>query len=141
MNEIIDIYSDACMGNADAMAFMLSFHAYCHLIDDVVDGDVERSDENLFKILMHANALYSTPFYLSNAWRLQPVIASITSTYADSVAWEKSDVKWKRDVADIIRMCGNDMITTIAWIVGGWPHMRSISLRLREAAYHSQHKI
>ena len=64
----------------------------------------------------------------------------ITNTYADSVAWETSDVPWKKNVADVIRQCGNDMILTVAWIVGGWSHMRSISLKLRETAYHSQHE-
>jgi hypothetical protein len=27
----------------------------------------------------------------------------------------------------------------VAWIIGGYKHMRAISLKLREFAYHSQH--
>lgn len=140
MKEIVSIYNDACLGNQDALAFVIAFHGYCHQIDDLIDGDTAYNPENLLRVLMCANALYSTPFYLQNAWRLQPVIASITNTYADSVAWETSDEPWKQRVADVIRQCGNDMILAVAWIVGGWANMRAISLKLREAAYHSQHE-
>lgn len=140
MKEIVAIYQEVCHGHPDALAFVVAFHAYCHQIDDLIDGDTAYNPENLLRVLMSANALYSTPFYLQHAWRLQPVIASITNTYADSVAWETSDEPWKQRVADVIRQCGNDMILTVAWIVGGWSLMRAISLRLRAAAYHSQHE-
>lgn len=140
MKEILSIYQEACMGDADALSFVIAFHSYCHQIDDLIDGDTAYNPENVLKVLMAANTLYSTPFYLANAWRLQPVIAMITNTYADSVAWETSDEPWKQRVADVIRQCGNDMILSVAWILGGWSHVRSISLRLREAAYHDQHK-
>tara|TARA_R110000868_G_scaffold44315_3_gene148139 strand:- start:142 stop:564 length:423 start_codon:yes stop_codon:yes gene_type:complete len=139
MKEIGQLYFNACGGNANALLFVSLFHTYCHAVDDLIDGDVERTPETLLEVLMQANQLYSTPFYLENAYRLQPVIALITNTYADSVAWEKDGTDWKRNIADVIRQCGNDMILAVACIVGGYKHMRSISLELREVAYHSQH--
>ena len=53
--------------------------------------------------------------------------------------WKKADEEWKRQTADVLRLCGNDMILQVAWIIGGYKHMRAISLKLREFAYHSQH--
>lgn len=140
MNSLVELYDAACHGNQDATSFLLAFHAYCHQIDDLIDGETTYNPENLLKVLMTANALYSTPFYLQHAWRLQAVIASITNTYADSVAWENSSVKWKSNVADVIRQCGNDMVLVVAFIVGGYVNMRAISLQLREFAYNDQHK-
>lgn len=140
MDDLARIYLEACCNNPDALMFVSAFHHYCHTIDDFVDGDKQFNAESMLDMLMQANVLYSTPFYINNCIRLQPVIANITNTYADSVAWEKSDVDWKRNVADVIRQCGNDMVVTVAWICGGYQHMRTISLKLREFAYHSQHK-
>jgi hypothetical protein len=122
VNKLGQLYFDAAGGNHNAVVFITAFHAYCHAIDDLIDGDVAFSPEAI-----------------ENWFRLQPVIAQITSTYADSVAWEKADEEWKRQTADVLRLCGNDMIIQVAWIIGGYKHMRAISLKLREFAYHSQH--
>ena len=140
MDDLARLYLEASCGNQDALLFITAFHHYCHCIDDIVDGDKQFNPESLMDLLMQANVLYSTPFYICNCYKLQSVVANITNTYSDSVAWEKSDEKWKRDVSDVIRQCGNDMIVTVAWICGGYKHMRTISLKLREVAYHSQHK-
>jgi hypothetical protein len=140
MKDIGTLYFNACGGNANAILFVSCFHNYCHAVDDLIDGELPRTPEVLLEILMLANQLYSTQFYLENSNRLQPLIALTTNTYADSVAWEKDGESWKQNIADVIRQCGNDIILAVAWIVGGYKHMRSISLDLREAAYHSQHK-
>lgn len=140
MKELFKIYAEATCGNQEAYTFLIAFHAYAHDIDDIVDGDIERNAENLVTILMNANSLYSTPFYLANSHRLSGVIAQVSSTWLDSVAWENAEEDWKQDVADVIRMCGNDVVTTVAGICGGFLHMRRISLRLRELAYWSQHE-
>jgi len=139
VNKLGQHYFDAAGGNHNAVVFITAFHAYCHAIDDLVDGDVPFTPEAFLDVMMQANSLYSTPFYIENWFRLQPVIAQITSTYADSVAWEKSDEEWKRQTSDVLRLCGNDMIIQVAWIIGGYKHMRAISLKMREFAYHSQH--
>ena len=139
VNKLGQLYFDAAGGNHNAVVFITAFHAYCHAIDDLVDGDVPFTPEAFLDVMMQANSLYSTPFYIENWFRLQPVIAQITSTYADSVAWEKSDEEWKRQTSDVLRLCGNDMIIQVAWIIGGYKHMRAISLKMREFAYHSQH--
>lgn len=140
MNKIFSIYSEACLGNVDALVFLTAFHCFTHAIDDVVDGDTPYNPERFIGILMQANTLYSTPFFIANSARLSGVIANIANTYADSVEWEKSDVKWHRDVANVIRRCGNDMVTTIAFIVGGFSHMRSISTKLRDYVYEPENE-
>lgn len=114
MNKLGQLYFDAAGGNHNAVVFITAFHAYCHAIDDLIDGDVPFTPEAFMDVLMQANSLYSTPFYIENWFRLQPVVAMITSTYADSVAWEKADEEWKRQTADVLRLCGNDMI--LKWL-------------------------
>jgi hypothetical protein len=140
VNELLDIYKIAANRNTDALVFIMAFHGYAHRIDDVVDGEVHCGPEELIELLMLANALYSTPFYIENSARLSGVVGSIANTYLDSVHWERDSTEWKRRVADVIRLCGNDMVCAVAFIVGGFRHMRDISLRLREFAWHSQHE-
>ena len=136
MNKIINIYRDAAGNNADALVFLVAFHAYAHMVDDLIDE--EFSPERLMECLAHANAMYSTPFWLANSARLSGVVDCIANTFADSVAWE-GEHDWRGRVSDVIRQCGNDMVTQVASIVGGWRHQRAVSLRLREAAYQNQH--
>ena len=139
IKDIGSIYAEATSGSEAARQWLAAWHFYCHAIDDLVDGDVVLNTESMLDLLIQANSLYSMPFYTEHGIRLAPMVAQVTSTYADSVAWEKSDIEWKARIADVIRCCGNDMVLQVAWILGGYPRMRAISLSLREAAYHSQH--
>lgn len=139
-DQIAAVYEEVVLGNEYARQFIAAWHHYCHAIDDIIDGDVPFTPESFLGVLIQANQVYSLPFYLRNALVLQPVVASVTSAYADSVAWEKADEPWKRNIADVIRQCGNDMVLTIAWLCGGYEHQRRISLKLRELAFYSQHK-
>lgn len=140
MKELFRLYEQAANGNQEAMVFLLAFHAYCHGIDDLIDGDLEKNTENILDLLMQANALYTTPFYQAHFVRLGGIVAHITNTYADSVAWEKSDDAWKRGVADVIRLCGNDMVLAVSAITSGYRGMRNLSLKLREFSWKNQHQ-
>ena len=79
MNKLGQLYFDAAGGNHNAVVFITAFHAYCHAIDDLIDGDVPFTPEAFMDVLMQANSLYSTPFYIDNWFRLQPVIAQLVS--------------------------------------------------------------
>ena len=83
--------------------------------------------------------LYNHPFYLRYRERLNPIILSCTYASADSVAWEKSDVPWRRQFADWARHAGAEMVLAVAGIVGGYVHMRAISLELRTVNYCEHH--
>jgi hypothetical protein len=136
-DDLIPIYVEACMGNVDALAWLTCWHAYAHAVDDLIDEQF--TPEGLMEVLSQATCLYSTPFWIQNSARLGGVMQIIGNTYLDSVHWEKSDQEWKRKVADVIRLVGNDMVVAVAQIVGGWQHGRRISERMREFAWHSQH--
>jgi alpha-D-ribose 1-methylphosphonate 5-triphosphate diphosphatase PhnM len=136
--ELVEIYGEACADNIDALAFLWAFHRYAHKVDDLID---ERfTPERLLSALSLATTMYSTPFWIENSARLSGAMQVVGNTYADSVAWERSGEKWKAEVADVIRLVGNDMVIVVAQIVGGWEHGRRISQRLREFAWRYQHK-
>jgi hypothetical protein len=107
------------------------------VIDDIED---ERTTPE-FRLATFAAAveLYTCAFFVRHMAALKPVVLNCTNMYADAVAWEKSDVKWQRDFADWARHSGAEMVMAVAGIVGGYAHMRSISLELRTVNYSEHH--
>lgn len=126
-----------CLGNIEAEAFLIGWHRYCHLIDDIVDDAVDNHEA--VRVARWANDLYSTPFYQKHAAALGPLVQLITLQYEDSVAWEGADQEWKRDVADTLRHCGTDMIRMVALIVGGYDHAKKFSNDIREICHAEHH--
>ena len=127
----------ACLGNAEAMDFLKRWSDYVHAIDDI--EDTVTSAEFRLATFIGALELYTHPFFLAHGARLKQVVYNCTNLYADSVAWEKSKVQWQRDFADWARHSGAEMVLAIAGIVGGYAHMRNISLELRTVNYSEHH--
>jgi hypothetical protein len=129
--------SDISKGNAEAVDFLTRWGAYVHGIDDLID---EVSD-NEFKISLFARAIeiYTHPFFLKNIIALRQVALHANNLYADSVACEKSEVKWEKDFADWARHSPTEMVLAVANIAGGYDHMRAVSMEMRKLCYNEHH--
>jgi hypothetical protein len=135
----IELLKRICLGNEEAMDFLSQHWApYVHAIDDIVDEEVDAE----FKIKAFARAayLYTHPFFLKHVSALRQVILQVTNSYADSVAWEKSEMPWQRQWADHHRHAGMEMVIAVAMIVGGYDHARAISLEQRTICYVEHHE-
>lgn len=125
-----DLISRACAGQAEAIDFVNRALVYFHAADDLVD---EAQDaEFKIKVLVLGMNLCHCPFYLRHMQALGTAVRMCISTYADSVAWEKSHDPAKREWADQARHCGWDLLPAVAEICGGWTHRRELSRELRE---------
>lgn len=124
-------------GNIPAADWLVKWAAYCHAIDDIIDE--ARGPQALLEVLANAVELYSHPFFLTNWSHLRPLVISITNSYADSVAWEKSDSAGERAMADVLRFSGLEMYLLVAALCGGYGHMRKISPLLRRQTWDSNH--
>lgn len=142
-DEIARLCLECCNGDKEAINFCHMWFTYCHAIDDLIDtqisGAITMTPEAILEIFVQANLLYNCSFYRQYQSALQPVVLVITNAYADSVEWEKSDVKRRATIADVLRCCGNEMFFTVAMICGGWKHARSVSSRIREMSWELQH--
>lgn len=127
-----------CCGNREAMDFLGHWQIYVNQIDDIIDGDA-KGPEAILAAFAHAAVLYSHSFYLANMESLRMMVLVTTSTYADSVAWEKSPEAWKREWSDHNRHCGMDLVVGVAMLCGGYNHGRSISQELRNVCYFEHH--
>ena len=138
-HQILSLYREAAAGNADAFAFLCTFHQWAHRIDDLVDQP-EHDRLDVVNVAMEANVLFSSPFYVTHSGPLQVVVALVADAYKTSVRGEREGGKAGR-LADTLRLAGNQMVLAVAMIVGGWAHMQRISERLWPLAWESQHTI
>lgn len=127
-----------CLGNEEAMDYLSQHWApYVHDIDDILDEEVNA--ERKIRAFARAAYLFSHPFYLKHIGALRQVVLQVTNSYADSVAWERSQVAWQREWADHHRHAGMEMVIAVAMIVGGYEHARAISLEQRVICYVEHH--
>lgn len=127
-------------GNSQAADFIRLWLRHIHEVDDLVDE--ETNVEKLLAAFIHTQVLFGTnPFYQTYWNILYPVFILAANAYADSVAWEDSKAVWQRQVANVLRSYGNEMLCMVAYITGGWSHMRTISLQLRERSYNDHTKL
>lgn len=130
-----------CAGNAEAADWLAQWQAYVHAIDDQVDGDVSGPDraEHLLRTFIGASELYTHPFFVRHAQQLQVLDAVVTNAYADAVAFERDPAEWKRQWADHYRHVGSEMALAVAYLCGGYAHMRAVSADLRSICHWKHH--
>ncbi len=136
----IKLIERVCCKDPEAMDFLANHWApYCHAVDDCVD-DPQNTHEQLLATFARAIMLYSHPFYVRNLLALRQVALNITHVYAQTVAWEKSELGWQRIWADHHRHVSNEMVVAVATICGGYVHARTVVPELRVMAYAEHHK-
>jgi hypothetical protein len=121
-------FKEIANGNDDAFAFCWTVWNFTHVIDDLVDRDRPVSIEDAAKWTVHLIVTLSVnPFYISNTISLLPHIVSMFNRWVDGDQWAKSDDKDKQSVSRVLR-CGDiDMYLHVAYLIGGWDHMRAMS--------------
>jgi hypothetical protein len=128
-----------CPRNPEAQSFIQAWVRYCHEVDDIIDGE-RTSAEEILATFVVAMLVCSHPFYLRHIAELRGLAMCITNMYADSVAWEKSQIPWQHQFADCYRHAGNEMIMAVARLCGGWEHARKFSQSQRIVCWVNQHK-
>lgn len=133
-----------CNGNHEALQWIQIGRQYVHEVDDLIDIDLPASDiakgaERMCKIGALAIELYAHPFFAKHSAALGQAMVINTNNYADSVLWEKSEIKWRRDYADWARHGWIDVLLVVAYICGGYEHMRNESQALRSISYDDHH--
>lgn len=141
--ELASRIESLCSKAPGSWQFILNFGALCHGVDDIIDDDnpdIKDKKAHALAVAQIAMDVYSCPFYHNNLW-LYPLCANIHRVYADSVAWENSDVPWMKQYADTIRCCGNEVVLAILkHCCGvGFDELNQLSLLIREDSYHNHH--
>lgn len=119
---LLEVYALASGGDAEAYAWLLAWHGWCHRIDDFVDEPGHYAPE-VVELCAAGVVLTSVPFYRRHAEALGPVIAIVAEQYQTSLGAAGR-------LADALRVAGNQVVLTVAYLRGGAPLLREVSKRL-----------
>ncbi|HEX9232701.1 MAG TPA: hypothetical protein VF849_01495 [Blattabacteriaceae bacterium] len=137
-NKFVDFLTKYLQSNPDALLWIMSYIVYCHMLDDWIDG--EKTDFEFFiKGHDYAEAIYANHFYIQNYTILHSLVKMAFNSYLDSIHFERSEIKWKKQFADVLRQNANEVILACIEIVNGQSVRRHASLELREISYESHH--
>ena len=119
-------------GNQAAFDWMWSFWCFTHLFDDLVDKDKNVKTKDAASTLAYfVSSLSVNPFYLQNAHSLYPLIISACNRWIDGDKLKASEIERDRIHSEVVR-CGDvDIYLHIAFLTGGWEHMRKCSENAR----------
>jgi hypothetical protein len=136
--ELEQIYLDHPDGR-EAQAFIAHFSVYCHSIDDIID-EKDTTPSLVVGTCHLALKLFSSEFYRKNQATLYPIINQIYHTYQDSIVFENAEEAWKKNVADIIKSCQQELTLVIVELLGGYDARRKLGPVIREYVYNLQHE-
>lgn len=120
--ELDTVYSLASGGDQETFAWLLAFHAWAHAIDDFVDEPGHYAAE-VVDLCARGVVLTSCNFYRQHAEALGPILAIVAEQYRSSLSATDR-------LADALRVAGNQVVLTVAYIQGGAPLLRTVSDRL-----------
>jgi|14_taG_2_1085336.scaffolds.fasta_scaffold00057_33 hypothetical protein len=114
-------------GNVDAYQFAWRLWCFNHMFDDLVDQDKQPTKEQIFyELVEFVKEISFNPFYNAHKESIFPLLVSLANRTLDGDEMEKSESEWDRQVACVVR-CGDlDVFLHIAYLAGGWDHMRKL---------------
>ena len=134
MSKNVDmIIAKACNRNPDAERYLHDMAWSNRIIDDLYDGDVPVSKEDIEKVFwIIAIEIPNNPFYVNYRQALMTQYIIIYNAWMDANRWENDENKKKKICSHFIKEYIGELIPLVAYLTGGTVHMRNISLMARE---------
>jgi len=128
-------YHDAIsFGDPDAREFSAMWSSFCHVLDDVIDGE-ELNTEGFIKEMVRAITAFSfNPFYQKHKRELHGLIIQASSAFLDSQRWRYSQVSNEAKHANAMRAFYDCVNYHIAYISSGYNYdrMRAVTIQWRD---------
>ena len=123
-------------GNEDAVRVCVQTSHIAEVWDDLKDKDREPSDREIAHAFESAMIrLQTNPFYLQNHAMLTAIITLAINAWHDSEDLKQGDTEHLIQ-AFVLRNMGIEIAVMCAFLVGGYDHMRKVSLEMREFFRH-----
>jgi hypothetical protein len=121
------------LGNELAISFINQLFLAVELWDDLIDKDVEITDERINQVfIMLMFGLPSNDWFIVNRAHYLPLIMTSINGFHDANQMAKSENKKLRNLAFHIRNLGIEIHIATAFLIGGYDHMRNVSSEIRE---------
>lgn len=121
----------ALNNNAEAVSLCEQLVYVSHLWDDLIDGDVAVDAERVNRAMWTAIVdVPANPFYQRHYGQLAPVIRQSIIDWMDATTLERQD-QHGQTIAFVLRDGIQSVITTCAYLVGGYDWMREVTAEIR----------
>lgn len=121
------------LGNADAVAAVHTITEICDVWDDLIDKDVPVTNAQVNEAFTKALiGLQLNRFYKANEAYFFPLIVTGINAWLDANTLQKDTSEKWRMLAFYIRTFGFEICHLAVFLVGGWEHLRRVSLDMRQ---------
>lgn len=123
----------ACLGNTQALLFLASVMDAVEVWDDLIDKDKAVLDQDINRVFI--NLMFWLPqnaFFDANKSYLLPLIMTCINAWMDSNQLAQSKDTQKLNTAWHLKQMGVELYGAVAFLTGGFDHMRNVSTEARE---------
>lgn len=125
------------LGNVEAVNTVVAISSIAETWDDLADGDNPPSLERINQTFILALVkLQVNDFYKANEALFYSQIVTAINAWMDANEFQKSASEHERMYAWFLRSLGHEITHLAAFRVGGWEHMRKLSLEMRRFFQH-----
>lgn len=130
-HRVPEIIARIVKGNADAGRFLWQFWNFAQLIDDLVDRDRRVTVAQAAKeVIGFTHEISFNAFYQTHKASLFPLLATACDRWVMGDAMPTGTDE-ERGMARVVR-CGElEVFCAVAYLLGGWEHMRAMSADIR----------
>lgn len=128
---------ECCSGNPKALAFLATVMDVVEIWDDLIDRDKPVSDSEVHHAFL--SCLYTLPsndFFLQHRGYLLPVLMTCINAWMDANELEKSSDSTAQATAWYLKQMGVELYCAVAFLTGGFDHMRKLGPRIRWTLRH-----
>lgn len=117
-------------GSTEAVEFLLLISEITEVWDDLIDRDVPVPDERIHTAFMKAMLVLPVhPFYMKHRAYLWPLMNQAVNSWLDANELVKQGDNGRR-YAFVVRNMDIQIAQAIAYLTGGWDHMRRVSAEM-----------
>lgn len=120
------------LGNRQACEFIQLIFEAIELTDDFIDGDVDITNDRIVRNMMALMiTLPNNDFFISNRNYLTPILIHTASAWLDSEILKTSKDSRQKMLAFHLRNLSLELYHATAFLVGGFEHLRKVSIEMR----------
>lgn len=135
------IYDEIANGNVAARSLLVAWGEFVHELDDAIDRDKPPNAEHTGQVLVNWTLHVSNnPFWREHSPALSGITICSINAYLDAERWKQSPDLKRRRYADAYRSFWDEFYFLVAFLTGGYGHMRLMSSKFRDLAYSAQHE-
>ena len=132
-----DLRARACQHDVNAMAFLSIVMDAVEIWDDLIDKDKPVANADTNRVFI--NLLFWLPqnkFFDLNKAYLLPIIMTCINAWMDSDALKETKEERNLLAAWWLKQMGVELYGAVAFLTGGFEHMRAISMESRSVLAH-----